>query len=447
MPLRMVPDSDFDYYLIPYDAAGVECVQNGELTSTQVIHAVADTSVTDVVLISHGWNGDLPAAIGQFDRWIASMLGCSSDRARVSAANPNFRALVIGLHWPSKAWGDETLPQPDASFGSVNGAGGAAEVTDLIEFYSSRLGGGPAVDDAVKTVIRVALEDPAPEKLPPEVVAAYRVLDEQSGLRHDGVGAAPGNDRQVFDPELTYQAALAEEEFADFASFGLGGLLAPLRTLTFWAMKKRARTFGEGSAGMLLAAVKAAVPEGRRIRFHLVGHSFGCIVASSCLMGPPGGRSHTASSLTLVQGALSLWSYCSAVPDGSGMPGYFRRLIVDGLVTGPILTTRSVHDRAVGTFYPLGAGAAGQVDFQPGELPKYGGVGSFGARGPGVSAEDLPMKPVTELYDFQPGGVYNIEASDVINQGGGPSGAHSDICHPEVAHAVWQAIECGATLP
>jgi hypothetical protein len=43
-------------------------------------------------------------------------------------------------------------------------------------------------------------------------------------------------------------------------------------------------------------------------------------------------------------------------------------------------------------------------------------------------------------YDFVPGRVHNIEASQIIATGGGPSGAHSDIVHPEVAHAFWQAV-------
>jgi hypothetical protein len=35
--------------------------------------------------------------------------------------------------------------------------------------------------------------------------------------------------------------------------------------------------------------------------------------------------------------------------------------------------------------------------------------------------------------------VYNLDANSVIKNGGGFSGAHSDIAHPEVAHAMWQA--------
>jgi hypothetical protein len=53
--------------------------------------------------------------------------------------------------------------------------------------------------------------------------------------------------------------------------------------------------------------------------------------------------------------------------------------------------------------------------------------------------EDLAILPADAAYRFKPGWVYNIESSRVICRGEGSSGAHSDIAHPEVAHAVWEA--------
>jgi hypothetical protein len=72
-------------------------------------------------------------------------------------------------------------------------------------------------------------------------------------------------------------------------------------------------------------------------------------------------------------------------------------------------------------------------------LPKYGAVGAFGIQGPGAEAEDHLILKVERTYNFQPGKIYNIESSGVINVGGGFSGAHCDIAKPEVAHAVWEA--------
>jgi hypothetical protein len=180
----------------------------------------------------------------------------------------------------------------------------------------------------------------------------------------------------------------------------------------------------------------------RHVRFHLMGHSFGCIVMSATLAGPKGrGRvPRPVESLALVQGALSIWSFCDDIPNVPGQRGYFRQVVADGRVRGPVLSTQSAFDTATGKWYPLGAGVARQVAFAaPGELPKYGALGTHGVRGPGVTATDLSLQPTDRDYAFAPGGVYNLECSEVVRNGGGVSGAHSDICHPEVAHAVWQA--------
>jgi hypothetical protein len=123
-----------------------------------------------------------------------------------------------------------------------------------------------------------------------------------------------------------------------------------------------------------------------------------------------------------------------------GKPGYFNRIIDKQLVRGPIVTTRSPKDTAVGGLYPKAASIARQTLLGPNEFPKYGGVGTFGAQGLGPLAEDTKMQSANFQYKFAPGRVYNLDASEVIKEGGGFSGAHSDIAHPEVAHVMWQAV-------
>jgi pimeloyl-ACP methyl ester carboxylesterase len=223
-----------------------------------------------------------------------------------------------------------------------------------------------------------------------------------------------------------------------FGGGGFGGLLAPLRQLSFWRMKQRARIVGASGMHDLLNTLRAR--SGDRARFHLMGHSFGCIVASAMITGPANSAStRPVNSLVLVQGALSHWSYCARIPYAPFVPGYFHRILDQQLVAGPIVTTRSRYDRAVGTFYPVGAGAAGQIDFAPPEPTRYGALGAFGAQGLGAAVADGPMLGADAAYDFRSHRVHNLEASDFIRKGGGISGAHSDIDGPEVAHAVWQA--------
>ena len=108
------------------------------------------------------------------------------------------------------------------------------------------------------------------------------------------------------------------------------------------------------------------------------------------------------------------------------------------LVDRPIVTTRSTFDSAVRKLYPKAAALAGQLVLDD-ELPKFGGVGVFGAQGLGDLAADLVMQPADFKYRFKKGRVYNLEASGIIKNGEGFSGAHSDLAHPEVAHVMWQA--------
>jgi hypothetical protein len=275
-------------------------------------------------------------------------------------------------------------------------------------------------------------------QLSPEVRAAYQTLDREAGLSDGGIAAAPGADRDGFDPDQVFQEARGEGP-----SFGLfpsrEALLAPLRTLSFWKMKDRARVFGEGGGNALLAALQQAAG-GRDVRFHLMGHSFGCVVVSAMLNGPGGGggAARPVDALALVQGALSLWSYCDDIPVARGKPGYFRAVLASGRVRGPVVTTQSEFDTAVGRWYPLAAGTARQVSFAPGTFPTYGGVGTFGIQGPGPALADRDMLPEGS-YGFEAGKVYNLASGKFIREGGGFSGAHSDIDKPAVAHALWEA--------
>jgi hypothetical protein len=213
-------------------------------------------------------------------------------------------------------------------------------------------------------------------------------------------------------------------------------LRLPLRQLSFWAMKDRARRFGESGARELLLAVQTGAPIAR---LHLMGHSFGAIVVSAALAGPPGGARlpRPVASMFLVQAAMSLWAFSDEIPAHRGTTGYFHPILRERLIDGPLLSTRSEHDRAVGLFYPRGAQLARQLLLGD-DLPLYGAIGTYGIRGV-RHGRDLPIQEVTSRYDFAASGVYNLDAGTVIRAGQGLAGAHSDIAHPEVAHAFWQA--------
>jgi hypothetical protein len=451
MPVRTVPEVGLQYYLVCVDGTGAERTDDSDGIDGRLIprveEALATEPYTDVFLMSHGWMGDVPAAVRQYDRWIGAMVACKEDLERARRVRPGFRPLLVGLHWPSLPFGDEELGGgADVSFAAPGpGAAALPDTAALVDAYADRIADTPAAREALATIIASAAVDTAPVELPPEVADAYRVLDREAGLGAGGPADAPGGDREPFDPEAAYESALDEESELSFGSGGslLGPVVGLLRNLSFFKMKDRARTIGETSFHTLLADLQRVAREsGRDVRFHLMGHSFGCVVVSGTLAGPPGrAAADPVHSAFLAQGAVSFWSYCSDIPHAKGSSGYFRSIVDGKRVSGALVTTQSEHDTAVCRLYPAASFAGRDVAFAPGELPKYGALGAFGAQGEGVDAVALAMLASDQPYDFEPGRVYNIDGSRYVAEMQSlGAGAHNDIAHPEVAHAMWSAV-------
>ena len=437
MPLREVPAAGLEYHLVCYDKDGRERPENaGEYLSRGLANIVRDRAhgITDVFVMSHGWKGDIPAAIDQYDRWSTAMAACELDRKRVRERWPSFKTLLIGFHWPSLPWGDEKMA--DGSY-AAEPVGGEEE---FVRRWSDRIAESDAAKNSLRVLFRAAQEDIEPDTLAAEVVEAYRTLEREAALGADGVAGAPDSDRELMDPQRSYEDWQDTDAALSYAGGLMGGLLSPLRQLSFWTMKKRARLVGEGGGQVLL---KGLLEARDGLRIHLMGHSFGCIVTSGMLRALDARAA--VSSVFLVQGAMSLWSYARELPGKPYAAGYFRPVLERRSVRGPLVATTSKFDRAVGVLYPKAAGLLRQLDYAtvaPAEpLPTYGAIGTFGMQGAGVNVN--PRVITSDLgqdYKFAPEGLYNVKADSVINTGGGLSGAHSDIAHPEVGHVFWEGV-------
>jgi pimeloyl-ACP methyl ester carboxylesterase len=430
MPFKMIPNTTVTYALIAFDGDGRERTDDPDgisgRMSERLLQEAMSSPPNHIFFFSHGWKGDVPAAIDQYNRWIKAMTDLPADMAKLGA---DFKPLWIGLHWPSLPWGDDELGSSSFEASSVG-------PHELVERYVSRLGGNP---DEVRSLLRIIVQENQTNAgatvLPEHVSEAYRKLAAAIGRRAGGPGGPPDAEGVPFDPVAAFEAG---NDVGDaFGGLNLGGLLGPLRQLSFWKMKNRARTVGEGGMHRAIARLQQALPTAK---FHLMGHSFGCIVVSSILGGPDGKTAlpRPVDSVVLVQGALSLWAYADVIPDSTTPePGYFNAMVKRGAVRGPIVTTQSIFDSAVGTFYPLAVSLVGQVAFGP-ELPKFGAIGTFGIQGIG-SAVAGTMLSQTSIYQFAPGKIHNLDSSQFIKKMEGASGAHSDIDGPQVAHAIWQA--------
>ena len=432
MGYHTIGDAGIQYGLIAFDGTGIERDEASRKFSDTLIEQVSNDAVTNIFFFSHGWKGDVPAAVDQYDRWIGALVN-SPDMKAAQQIIPNFRPLFVGLHWPSLPWGSEQA-RSDGSFAAED----KPDPDQLLAGAIADFGDRPEIRAALQTIFDSARIDISPDSLPPDVQRAYLDLNAALGLGSGGVSAPPDADREGFDPEASYEAVNDEE--ANFGALTIGGILAPLGQLSYWNMKKRARTVGEGGMHEFLLALQRATST-KNTKIHLMGHSFGTIVISGMLSGPNAKSplERPIDSVALVQGAVSLWCYSPNIPFPHAGPGYFSHVLPDGKVGGPLITTQSRFDKAVGQLYPLASRIAGSASFGTG-LPEFGAIGTYGLQGlDDAIHKDTLMLPVGGNYGFEPKKVYNLEASQYICHGDGASGAHSDIAGGEVAHAIWEA--------
>jgi hypothetical protein len=444
MPLRHIPNADppLTYQLIVFDDQGNERREpDGSLMSERSLAAIRE-GVSDIFVMSHGWLGDMDAALSQYDAWSKNLLSCKTEIEGIKRRRPGFKPVLIGMHWPSKPFGNESM---EGSFAQLQTeADWEPALEAAVQDWAERLGRSSEVQNELRTILSAQVTADDPEQLPMDVEDAYRRLDQALGLGSAGEGAPPGADLPEFDPKAIFDAARTDEtadlESGSFGSLSPSSLLAPLRILSFYCMKDRARNFGEGGAHRLLIGMQDAEKAGGA-RIHLMGHSFGCIVVTGMAAGPITDTSQRkpVQSMVLVQGALSLWAYCDSMKYRPGTPGYFNRLIRRSRCEGPIVTTFSEFDKSVGRAYPLAAGMAQQQAFDVAELPRYGGIGAFGIQGLDAITTEREMGETNTKYAFKGGQIYNLDAHAYISGNQGQYDAHCDIAHPEVAHIIWQA--------
>lgn len=436
---QSVPGTSIEYYLAAFDSEGREREWNGSgLCSHSAIRQLVSQPITDVFIFSHGWMGDVVQAKDQYQKWITAMTKCPGDIGRIKNQPTGFSPLLIGVHWPSLPFGDEELR---AGFRSTS-------LEQQLDVANGKFANTRRSRNSLATILQ-AKNVQGRNELSPELQDAFKVLWRESMSGSPAVSDTSGLSGDLFDPQQSFQAIQADSGHryraaaigaVDDWTYNLRYLLA---TVSFWTMKSRARIVGETGVNRLIRSLQTAVPAGRTVRFHLMGHSFGCIVMSSGLLGAhgPAASLKPVNSLSLIQGALSHWSFASNAYY-TNTPGYFQQILARSLVDGPIISTQSKHDYAVGNLYPYAAGVAGQFAMalpNSPPLPKYGAVGAFGIQGNNCDPQDIDVLGVDGSYNFKRASVYNINCDRVISKLSPISGAHSDISHPEVAHAVWEA--------
>jgi hypothetical protein len=405
--------------------------------------------VSDVVVISHGWNNDMDEARRLYRDLFASM-----DAVRAGGLDLGARTIgVVGILWPSKRFTDaELIAGGAASAGEVDPAlpadlrgsadafdhPDAAAILDRAAELADRLEDSPKAQreyaDLLRSLVQPDAAEPAdaPEELftldgPDLLDRLHAAARPGAGTPHAGhdldddsggaasVGAAAGS---TLDDE-TGEAAGFGSNLKNLWSKGRG----LLNYVTYYEMKARAGRIGAGSVAPVLRDTVSG-----RATLHLVGHSFGARLVTATADALNG--SAQVGSVSLLQAAFSHNAFAK---DFDGKPGGYRRLVDEHRVAGPFIITHTRNDKAVGIAYAIASSLAGQTSSDVGDKDSpYGGLGSNGAQRT-TEASQLTLLGEHDRYQFTPGAIHNLLADKFVT-------GHGDVHNAAVANAVLQNL-------
>ncbi|MCX5156292.1 serine-threonine protein kinase [Streptomyces sp. NBC_00291] len=406
--------------------------------------AVARIEATDLLVFAHGWNSDRSTSTRLYDRFFAPFPNLVGSGVRLG---------YVGVVWPSIRFSDEPIPDFDPP-GALAEAGLGSALTPatrraLGEFWPDR----GAELDRIAELLEERPDSAAAfvefgalvrELVGVDAVATPAALDVPAMFARDVLevcraftdalaeaGATPRHD----DVEGGARAGGVNSALGGGLRALWSGAKEVLRQATYYQMKKRAGVVGEHGLGPVLAELAHRRPA---LRIHLIGHSFGARVAAFSLRAVPDG-SRYVKSLTLLQGAFSHYAFTDRLPHDGDRGGALRGL--QRRVDGPVVACHSPYDTSLKLFYPLASRMAGDSAGLLGFDERWGAIGHDGVRAvPGTPRLSLD----TVLRGGLPGaGCVSVDAGSVVRRGGAPSGAHSDICHEELARVVVAAGRMG----
>jgi esterase/lipase superfamily enzyme len=438
----------------------VEFTKDGDVFQPAQVDAAAsgivDPGLTDVFVIAHGWNNDLADARALYQRFFQAV----SDVRGAGIIDLAGRAFaVVGVFWPSKKFTDEELI-PGGGAVAAAPANTAAVLAMLEELKNDPVQLGQrsvdparaaAIDRAKALVPRLEADENARRDF---VTALRSVVDPAAAHPEDGSDAFFQMDPLTLFSELSDTViAPAPAGPGGGASMGggrggevaggavglrdvFGGVVGAARRLanfvTYYQMKERAGAVGTRGVARLVKRLRQRRPD---IKLHLIGHSFGgrVVTAAAAALDPQ----TPMVTMTLLQAAYS-HNGLAAKFDGTN-DGFFRRVVSERRISGPIVITYTKNDKAVGVAYPLASRIAHDKAAALGDAnDPYGGMGRNGAR---KTAEvDTGARELLDLgrvhsgaYPFKVGAIYNLNADTFI-------GDHNDIARHEVAAALLATV-------
>ena len=441
----------FDFFRLKFEA-------NGKLQEAQTFEELKQRAnaagATDAVLLAHGFRNDENDASGLYTRFLETFRQHLS-RPELQPSLGSRKFIVAGTYWPSKAFkeafgGDE---------GSVQGLddGELAQkehVREQLEELQADEALSPeqreSLDRAIQLLDEVKGSEEAQDELVDKVLSVLdgAEIDATEGL--DEIRAKSGSEllAALRSPIVLPTAADEEDDGGvagvgavfvpgeDGATQGVGsffgsvfGRIGQFLNLTTWyQMKNRSGIVGANGVAQAVRDLKASRPS---LKIHLVGHSLGGRLMAACaksLVNPK----LQPDSVTLLQAAFSHHGFSS--DNGHGTAGFFRAVVQDQVVRGPLVATFSKLDTLVGKVYAVASRLAGDNAKAIGDADDpFGGIGRNGSQKTQESVQDV-LHEVGQPYDFAAAKVTNLDGSaNLITN-------HGDVTNPRITYAFASAV-------
>lgn len=436
--------SNFPYFEIQFNKEG-QVHDSSEVQ--QLLDFLNQEVVTDLIIISHGWNTDINDARRLYNNFFNPMRQIINEERVAGVGVRKF--AILAVLWPSKKFAEQNLiPGGAASADSL--------VSNAVEEQLAILQDLLAQTEAANIFEQLNALVPQLEDSPSarvEFVNLVRSLLNPETADEEDASAdffqLDGGDimQRLSRPIMPQPENFGEEEggaagIGDFtpASEGgavgflnFGGFIAAAGNLlnfaTYYEMKQRSGYVGLNGLNPILHNIRSQHPD---LKLHLVGHSFGGRLVTAAAMGTGSLPSVNIQTMSLLQAAFSHYGFADNF-DGN-RDGFFRQVIEKQTVFGSILITHTTNDKAVGLAYPIASAlvqddAAGLGD----ENDRFGGIGRNGAQNTPEAIQGLSLLPVGGTYQFELGKLHNLRADDIIKN-------HGDICKLEIAYAILTAV-------
>ena len=438
----------FDFFPLHFDGDGA-LEAHAELDA--LTGHIAAAGSTDLITIAHGFRNSESEATGLYTEFLKNFRAHVTRPELASLAPRTF--VVAGVFWPSKAFAEG--PQ-DKEGGTASLADAASErqgvedqlrhllddhataaqkaavkkalgLLDDVETKTS------AQDEFVKTLLSL-VEPEAPNddeglsvirsqagsevlaKLETPILLPTVPNDGQGGVTTVGGGGGASDGGGVLG-------------IGGFFSSVFGRVGQFVNATTWYMMKSRSGTVGVNGLAPAIRAVKAKAPG---LRVHVVGHSLGGRLSAACAKALTTAPKLQPDSLSLLEAAFSHYGF--SANNGHGKPGFFREVIAEKIVKGPLISTFSMQDTVVGTAYAVASRLADDNTEAIGdENDQYGGIGRNGTQKTTEQARQTLHLPGA-AYAFTTGVVHNLDGS------GGLVKDHGDVRNPVVTYAVASAI-------